>query len=207
VVRQFDRSEPVIEHAGSVFIASTALLLLVSATHAWAEDEPAARAPLPPPRSAAAEAGERQIPDPAPNANQPTPRPPATGLDRPRSQLSERKLRLHSASDRGTGVAKKRATLRLANRSVRTGSRRQNHRAVISERSPGRDRSPTEAGIGHLFPPSDYPDPRLRSTTQALPEPPQAPPYYPNYFPGPPAYGYAPSYPYSWAPPGPGVFR
>lgn len=209
VARQFGRYEPAIERAGCVFLASTALLVLVLAFQAWAEDEPAARAPLPPPRSAAAaaEAGERQKPNPAPNPNQSAPRLPATGFDQPKSQLSERKPRLHSASDRGIGVAKNRATLRLANRSIDVGSRRQNHRAVISEKSPGRDRSPTDAGIGHLSPPSDYPDPRLPSTTEARPEPPQAPPYYPNYFAGPPAYGYAPGDPYSWAPPGPGMFR
>ena len=41
-----------------------ALLLLVSAAPVWAEDEPAARAPLPPPPpSVPAEAGERQRPE------------------------------------------------------------------------------------------------------------------------------------------------
>ena len=70
------------------------------------------------------------------------------------------------------------------------------------------DRSPAEPGIGLLSPPSDYPNPPIGSTTAPLAEPRQAPSvYYPNYFAGPPAYGYAPSYPYSWAPPGPGVFR
>ena len=205
MARRLDRSEPAIERAGFVFITGTALLLLVSASQAWAEDEPAARAPLPPPRSAPAETGERQKPNPAAHPNQSDPRSPAIRLDRPKSQSSERKPRLHFAS--GKGAAKKRATLRLANRSIAADSRRQHHRAAAFERSPGRERSPTEAGIGHLSPPRDYPGPRLRSTTEALPEPPQAPLYYPNYFGGPPAYGYAPSYPYGWAPPRPGVFR
>lgn len=208
MARQFDRSESAIERAGFVFITSTALLVFVSASLGWAEDEPAARAPLPPPpRSAPAEAGERQTPNPAPNANQSDPRPPAIRSNRSKPQVSENKPRLHSASDRSTGVARKRATPRLASRSIGAHSRRQNHRPVTSEQSPRRDRSPTEASISHLSPPSDYPGPRIGSRTEALPEPPQAPAYYPNYFAGPPAYGYAPSYPYSWAPPAPGFFR
>ncbi len=65
-------------------------------------------------------------------------------------------------------------------------------RNVVSEQEPRRDQSPAEPGIGHLSPPSDYPEPRIGSTSEPLPEPRQAPP--PNYFAGPPAYGYAPSY-------------
>ena len=62
--------------------------------------------------------------------------------------------------------------------------------------------------MGQLSAPRDYPDIRIGSTTEPPAEPPQARPlYYPNYFAGPPAYGYAPSYPNAWAPPGPGVFR
>jgi hypothetical protein len=208
VARQFDRSEPAIERAGFVLVTGTAFLLLALSSRAWAEDEPAARAPLPPPPlSAPAQAGERQRADPAPNHSQSDPRPPPIGFHRTKSQLSERQPHLHSASDRSRAAGKKQATLRLASRSIGPGSRRQHHHSVISKGSPGTDRSPAEFGIGHLSPPSDYPDPRLRSTTEAPPEPPQAPSYYPDYFAGPPGYGYAPRYPYSWAPSGPGVFR
>ncbi len=87
-------------------------------------------------------------------------------------------------------------------------ARVQGHRTVAAEKRQMRRRSPAEPGIGLLSPPSDYPNPPIGSTTAPLAEPRQAPSvYYPNYFAGPPAYGYAPSYPYSWAPPGLGVFR
>ena len=206
---RFSRSKLLEEHAGVVLMTGAALLLLVSAFEAWAEDEPAARAPLPPLlRSAPAEAGERQKPDPAPNRNQPDPRPPAIRSDRLKSQLSQKKPRLQSASYLRASVAKKRETpARLGNHSMDTASHGQGHRTVASEKRQRRDQSPAEAAIGSLSTPGDYPDPRARPTTPAA-EPRQAPPlYYPNYFAGPPAYGYAPSYPYAWAPPGPGVFR
>jgi len=39
-------------------------------------------------------------------------------------------------------------------------------------------------------------------------EPPRGPQlFYPGYFAGPPAYGYAPRYPYQWEPLEPGMFR
>ena len=206
----FDRSKPLKGRAGLDLMTGAALLLLVSGSQALAEDEPAARAPLPPPlRGAPAEAGERQMPDPAPSRNQSDPRAPAIRFDRPKSQLSQKKPRLHSASHLDNSVAKKRETpARLGNHSMDAASRRQGHRTVISEKRQRRDRSPAEPAIGQLSPPSDYPDPPIGSATQPPAEPRQAPPlYYPNYFAGPPAYGYAPSYPYAWAPPGPGVFR
>jgi hypothetical protein len=186
------------------------LLLLVAGPQALADDEPAARAPLPPLlRGAPAEAGERQMPDAAPSRNQLDPHPPAIGFDRPKSQLSEKKPRLHSTSYLGTSVLKKRETVeRHRNHSKDAVAHRQGHRTAASEKRQGRGRSPAEPGIGSLSPPSGYPNPPIGSATQPLAEPRQAPPlYYPNYFAGPPAYGYAPSYPYAWAPPGPGVFR
>ena len=208
MARQVDRSEPAIERAGCVFIASTALLLFVSASQAWAEDEPAARAPLPPPRSAAAAAWQGAAAEPGAESqiNRIRGRRQSSSIDQ---SPNYRKGSLASTPHRIVAKVrpKKPATLRLANRSIDADSRRQHHRAVIFEKIPRRDRSATEAAIGHLSPPSDYPDPRLRSTTEALPEPPQAPPYYPNYFVGLPGYGYAPSYPYAWVPPGLGVFR
>ena len=192
-------------------MTSAALLLLVSGPQALAEDEPAARAPLPPLlRSTPAEPRERQMPDPGPSRNQSDPRAPAISFDRSRSQLSQKKPRPHSASYLANSVAKKRqAPARLEIHSMNTASGRQGHRAVASEKTQRRDRSRAEPAIGQLSPPPrDYPNPPIESTTQPPAEPRQAPPlYYPNYFAGPPAYGYAPSYPYAWAPPGPGVFR
>ena len=184
-------------------MTSAALLLLVSGPQALAEDEPAARAPLPPLlQGAPAEAGERQMRDPAPSRIQSDPGTPAARFDGAKPQLSQKKPRPHSASYLANSVAKKRqAPARL---SMNTASGRQGHRAVASEKTQRRDRSRAEPAIGQLSPPRAP----IESTTQPPAEPRQAPPlYYPNYFAGPPAYGYAPSYPYAWAPPGPGVFR
>jgi hypothetical protein len=210
VASWFDKLKLPKGSAGLDLMTSAALLLLFSGAQALAEDEPAARAPLPPLlRGAPAEAGERQTPDPTPSRNQSDPGAPATRFDRPRSQLSQKKPRLHSAPYLGASMAKKRETpARLGNHSIEAGSRRQGHRSVTSEKRRKRDRSPTGPEIGSLSPPSDYSDPRIGSTTAPPADPRQAPPLYnPDYFAGPPAYGYAPSYPYAWAPPGPGVFR
>jgi hypothetical protein len=184
VASRFDKSKPLKRHSGLDLMTSAALLLLFSGVQAVAEEEPAARAPLPPLlRDAPAETVERQMPD----RNQSDPGAPATRLDRPRSQLSPKKPGLHSAPYLGTSMAKKRETpARRGNHSINTASRGQGHRTVASEKRQRRDRSPTEPEIG---------------SRQATPL------YYPNYFAGPPAYGYAPSYPYAWAPPGLGVFR
>jgi hypothetical protein len=206
----FNRLKPVKRRARIDLMTGVALLLLVSGPQAFAEDEPAARAPLPPLlRGAPAEAGERQLPDPAPTRNQLDPHPPAIGFDRPKSQLSEKRPHPRSTSYLGISVSKKRGTVeRHRNRSKDAVAHRQGPRTVASEKRQGRDRSPAEPGIGLLSPPRDYPNPPIESATQPLAEPRQAPPlYYPNYFAGPPAYGYAPSYPYACAPPGPGVFR
>jgi len=95
VASWFDRLKPLKRPAGLDLITGAALLLLVSGSQAFAEDEPAARAPLPPLlRSAPAEAGEPRMPDPAPSRNQSDPRAPAISFDRSRSQLSQKKPRL-----------------------------------------------------------------------------------------------------------------
>ena len=206
----FNRLQPLKGRARLYLMTSAALLLLVSGSQALVEDEPAARAPLPPPLPGGpAEAGERHMPDPTPSRNQSDPRAPAIRFDRPNSQLSQKKPRLHSASYLGFSVGKKReTTARLGKHSMASASRRQGYPTVISEKRPRRDRSPAEPSIGQLSPTRDYPDPPIGSTTQRLAEPRQSPPlYYPNYFAGPPAYGYAPSYPYGWGPPGPEIFR
>ena len=206
----FDRLKQLKRRAGLDLITGAALMLFVSGSQALAEDEPTAKAPLPPLLgSAPAEAGQPRMPDSAPSRNPSDPRAPALSFDRSRSQLSQKKPRLHSTSDHGASVAKKRETVeRRRNHSKDAVAHRQGHRTVASEKRQGRDRSSAEPGIGQLSPPSDYPDPRIGSASKSPPEPRQAAPlYYPNYFSGPPAYGYAPSYPYAWVPPGPGVFR
>jgi hypothetical protein len=210
VASWFDRLKPLKRRAGLGLMTGEALLILVSGPQALAEDEPAARAPLPPVlRSAPAEAGEPRMPNPAPSRNQLDPRAPAISFDRSRSQLSQKKPRLHSTSYLGTSVAKKRERpARLGSHSINSVSRRQGHRTIASEKRQRQDRSPTEPEIGSLSPPRDHPDPPIGSTTVFPADPRQAPPLYnPNYFAGPPAYGYGLGYPYAWPPPGPEVFR
>ena len=118
------------------------------------EDEPTARAPLPPLlRGAPAEAGERQMPDPAPSCNQSGARAPAIRFDRAKPQLSQKKPRPHSASYIANSVANKRqAPARLGIHSMNTASRRQDHRGVASEKTRRRDRSRAELAIGQLSP-------------------------------------------------------
>jgi hypothetical protein len=210
VANWFDRLKPLKGRAGLDLMSSAALLLIISGPQALAEDEPAARAPLPPMlRGTPAEARERQRPDPAPNHNPSNLHTPAIRFDRLKSQLSQKKPRPHSASHFGTSAAKKwERPARLADHSTDAASPSQRHRTVASEKRERQDRSPAEPEIGSFSPSSDYPDPRIGSTTVPPEDPRHAPPLYnPNYFAGPPAYGYAPSYPYAWAPPGPGVFR
>jgi hypothetical protein len=210
VASWFDRLKPLKGRAGLDLITSAALLVLVSAPQGLAEDEPTAKAPLPPlMRGAPAEAGKRQMSDTAPSDNQSDSPAPAIRSDRPKSRLSQKKPRLHSASYFGTSVAKKReAPARLGRHSMDADSSRQGHRTLASGKKQRRDRSLAEPRIGQLSPPSDYPNPPIGSTTEPRAEP-REPPllYYPNYFAGPPAYGSVPSYPYAWAPPGPRVFR
>ncbi len=206
----FNRLKPLKGRAGLYLMTSAALLILGSGPPAFAEDEPAARAPLPPlVRGVPAEAGKRQMPDTAPSGNQSDPRAPAISFDRPKSQLPQKKPRLHSASYLAASMAKKRAApARLGNHLMDAAFRRQGNRTVAAKKRQRRDRSPGEPGIGSLSPPSDYPNPPIGSTTEPRAEPQGVPPlYYPNYFAGPPAFGYAPSYPYAWVPPGREVFR
>lgn len=168
----FYRSTPLKGRSGPDLMTSAALLLLFSGVQALAEDKPAARAPFPPLLpDAPAETGERQMPGPAPSRNQPDPGAPAIRFDRPKSQVSQKKPRLHSASHLSTSMAKKReAPASLGNHSIDAVSRRQGHRTVASEQR--RDRSPTEPEID----PSEYPDPRIGSTTVPPADPRPAPP-------------------------------
>src|ERR1700732_3636318 len=91
VASWFDRLQPLKGRAGLYLMTSAALLLLVSGPQALAEDEPAARAPLPPPLPGGpAEAGERHMPDPTPSRNQPVPAAPPIRFVHPISKLSHR---------------------------------------------------------------------------------------------------------------------
>src|SRR5438067_13411603 len=148
------------------------MLVFLSGPQALAEDEPAAKAPLPPlVRGAPPETGERQMPELGPSRrNQLDPSKPAIRSDRAKSHLSQKKPRLHSASHRGASVAKKgEAPARLADHSKAAASRRPGHRTVASGKR--RDRSPAEAAIGSLSPLSDYPNRRIGSSTEPPAEP------------------------------------
>jgi hypothetical protein len=102
VANWFDRLKPLKGRAGLDLMSSAALLLIISGPQALAEDEPAARAPLPPMlRGTPAEARERQRPDPAPNHNPSNLHTPAIRFDRLKSQLSQKKPRPYSASHFG----------------------------------------------------------------------------------------------------------
>ena len=206
--------KPLNERAGLMLTFIAALLLLITGARVLAEEEPAARAPLPPPlRSVPAEAGKPQTrtatPDPAPGPNQSASGPPTIRFDRPKPQSSPKKPRLAAAPHRSAAAAKGRETpMRSADLSKYGDSHRQRHRAIAPGTKQGRDRSPVGPRIGYLSPPNDDSVPRIENTTIPRTAPPRAPPpYYPNFFAGPPAYGYAPSYPFAWAPPGPGIFR
>ena len=178
-----------------------ALLLLLSGPNASADEEPAARAVLPPPlRSVPAE--DRQIPEPSPGINQSSPLPSAMKLDGSNTAVSQGKPHRRSTPSGGVAVAKQQnAPARPSSRFTDANARRQSERRVASRGRQGHGPS-----IGQLSPPSDI-RPRADSAPTAT-EPPKGPRlYYPGYSAGPPAYGYVPRYPYSWEPPGPGVFR
>jgi hypothetical protein len=86
------------ERTGIVLTTIAAQPLFVSESEALTEEDPAARAPLPPSlRIALGEAGGRQISDPA-----------SSVMDRPRPHLSQEKPRPHLAPDRSTLALKKR---------------------------------------------------------------------------------------------------
>ena len=147
-------------------MTSAALLLLVSGSRALAEDEPAARAPLPPPlRGAPAEAGERQMRRPSAESQ-------SVGSSRRRRSGSIdqspncRKRSLASTPRRISVPRWPRSEKRLRGLGTirwHADSRRQGHRAVASEKRQRRDRSPAEPGIGQLSPRATIPIRRSRA--------------------------------------------
>jgi len=188
---------------GFLLVAIAALLIPVWGSRSLAEEEPAARAPLPPPLHGVPAVG-RPAPDASRGGGQSDHHPPATRFDKPKPQSLQNKSSLHSASRRDAAVAKKQKT------PARSGPRP----TVADARRQSRLRGGSGTGprngpwIGELSPSSDYPIPQAESTSGPPSEPLQAPPlYYPDYFVGSPAYGYAQRYPYAWAPAGPGVLR
>src|SRR5271166_888500 len=204
-------SKPPNESAGLVVTTVAALLLLISSARVLAEEEPVARAPLPPPvKNVPANAGEPQAPTEMPgsasghSASDST--RPTVRFDRPILQHLQKGPHFGAAPDRGKAAGTKRGpSARSADRSKYGLSRQQDRRAIASRTNQRRDRLLAGPRVGQPSPPPDDPVAQIES----LPTPPtRAPPlYYPNYFAGPPAYGYAPSYPFAWGPPGPRELR
>lgn len=191
------------ERAGLLLTSIAALLLVLSGSEALAEDEPAARAPLPPlPLSVPASAGERQIGDPAAPRNRAAPDRPTITLDRPRLQLVQKKPRPHSAPHRSAASAERRSSsVQSGNAFATVDPHRHRHRTVVSGKKQRQDRLSAGPAIGELAPPTGIGGTIPEERRSA------APSYDPGQFAGPPAYGYAPSYPFAWAPAEPMMFR
>jgi hypothetical protein len=203
---------PLNARAGLVLTVIAALLLLVSGARASAAEQPAARAPLPPPlQNVPVEAGELQRPTGTPDRGaergQSAPGPPTISFGRTRPL--QKKPNFAAGPHHGAAIAaKQRPPVRSSDRSKDGASRQRDRRSIALEAKRGRDRLPIGPRMGQLSPPNDDTTPGIESITNSRVMPPQAQSlYYPDYFAGPPAYGYAPSYPFTWAPRGPGVFR
>lgn len=188
--------------AGFLVTMPAALLLLVAGQGVLADDEPAARALLPPPlQSVPAE--NRQGSEPPTGKDQSGTRQSASQPDGSKTASSQAQRRLHSTPSRAVGRAiGNKAPARRGSHLASASAHRQGRRSISSEvgQTPG-------PRIGQLSPPSGF-APRADRPPGPIMEPPRDPHlYYPGYFAGPPAYGYAPRYPYVWEPSEPGVFR
>ena len=146
-------------------------------------------------------------PDRGAERGQSAPGPPTISFGRTRPL--QKKPNFAAGPHHGAAIAaKQRPPVRSSDRSKDGASRQRDRRSIALEAKRGRDRLPIGPRIGQLSPPNDDTTPGIESITNSRVMPPQAQPlYYPDYFAGPPAYGYAPSYPFTWAPRGPGVFR
>jgi hypothetical protein len=177
-----------------------ALRLLVPGKPALAEEEPAARAALPPPLAIPSppEAGAPQKP-----AETSSPAAPRMRFDRSRAQPAERKSHLTAAAHRGRPGARGRdASPRHRDLAVDKASRHAAQGAIAFGGQRGRGGSPTEPEIGHLSPPSVDSTPRVENAPMTRIDPARiAVPFYSG------PYGYIPSIPYSWLPPGAEYYR
>jgi len=193
------------------FLGTTiaAIALVLSGLDASAEDEPGARAPLPPPlQSAPAQSGERPISASVPDFSRPKPGQPAIAPDRGRPPLSQKKFHRHPAPYHGASPERRRSLGPSKTASMNPRPNRHGHLTVASAKKERRDPAPTGPAIGELSPSPDYTNPEIGRAGEIRGGPrPALPGYYPGPFAGPPAYGYAPNYPFAWAPPGPMMTR
>ena len=182
-----------------------AVALLLLGTGAFAEEEPVARAPLPPPLSPTVGASgtpqsQTEKHDPAPRRDQPVAGPPNT-FDRSKAPASQKKPRFVAMAHRDKAATKGRDQPVQRKRPVADKVPR--HRVLVSAVK----RSSAVPEDGYLSPPNGYRRSELDNAAIERVEPPRiAVPYY-RPLPGPPAYGYSPDYPYLWSPPGGKIYR
>ena len=136
---------------GFLLTTTAALLFLVTGQGVLADDEPAARAVLPPPlQSVPAE--DRQISEPPIGKDQSGTHPSASKPDGSNTTSSQKKRQLHSAPSRAVGQAiGRKGPTRGASHLAGTSAHRQDHPSVSSERR----QSPLPR-IGQLSPPSGF---------------------------------------------------
>ena len=190
---------------------SAALLLFDPGSRGWAEDEPAARAPLPPLPTKPVEVQLPQKPFEIPGpgltparGNQATATPLAHAH---RSEVHSLPSRSRSIGAAPHGIAAPtKLTLPSHSHMAKKAPRSFPH-GTLAFTKPQRSRSPTRPGAGHLSPPPDEASPPMESAAVELAKRPEAfIPFYP-YPPARPAFGFGSDYPYPWPPPNPGFYR
>jgi hypothetical protein len=191
---------PLISRLQNLPVHVTAIVLaMVFAPRVLAQEEPAARAVLPPPLSSSrSDTDSQQKPVEISSFARPTIR-----LDQSRTRAAERKSSASPAADRGAWGAKGRLMsperrYLAANKALR----HQTEKVARLGARRRRGRSAPEPKVGHLSPPSNHSTSQIETAPTTRVEPPQmAIPYYSG------PYGYLPAIPYSWLPPAPGYYR
>lgn len=191
---------PSISRLQNLPVHVTAIVLaMLLAPRVLAQEEPGARAALPPPLSSSrSDTASPQKPEEISSFARPMIR-----LDQSRTRAVERKSSTNPTAHRGAPGAKGRAE--SPKRRYLAANKVLRHRAekvadLGARRRHGR--SPPTAEVGHLSPPSDHSTPQVETAPITRAEPPQvAVPYYSG------PYGYLPAIPYSWLPPAPGYYR
>ena len=180
-----------------MIVAATLLLL---GTRAPADEEPSARAVLPPPlpptlKESSTLQTRTDKRTPAPQHSRPKSTRAMPGFDRSKTTHASVTSRAASIAhgDRSRDASAQRRVLATVK-----GANFRRLRALASAQKRGRDRTPVGPETGHLSPPSDASTSWAEDGPLARIEPPGGPaPHYPG------PYGYPPAIPYYWPPPGP----
>jgi hypothetical protein len=202
-------------HAGKakparLSLAIAAILLVLWGFDVSAEDEPGARAPLPPPlNSVSTQVDERAIDVPASGHRNPTPVRPTITANPSHPRLSQMKSRRQAAPRQGPVSVERKPPPVSVKTSKMSGQRRSHGRSTVtSGTKQKRDRFPAGPAVGVLSPPTVYSTAGVGGLAEIPGRSRHAPPlYYPDRLAVPPAYGYVPNYPFAWAPTGPMMFR